>query len=503
MNRVPDSAFREMLDGMPMAIITVAASGRIVFANAQAVRLFGYTREQLDGESIDLLMPDRFRTNHPSLRQSFVDEPKARPMGIGRDLFGLHRDGSEIPIEIGLTPIHTDGGLLVVSAIIDLRERKRLEELFRSTVDSAPTAMLMVDGAGTIVLINNEIETLFGYEREELLGKKMEVLVPERYAAHHPDLRAHYLSDAHSRRMGAGRDLYARRKDGGEFPVEIGLNPIKTEEGRFVLAAVVDLTERKRVEAELRAANDALVASNLELQQFAYVASHDLQEPLRTIRIFSEFLQREYRGKLDETADMYVSQISGSAGHMHSLVGDLLSIARVESRARTLKPVSLEEVFESSMTMLATSIADAGATVTSDRLPCVVGDAPQLTQLLSNLIGNSIKYRGADSPKIHVSSTRDKDRWTISVTDNGIGIEPRYFQKIFEIFRRLHASSNYPGTGIGLAVCRRIVQRHDGEIWVESVPGEGSVFSFTLKDATADSQASENETDEVAEESLA
>jgi PAS domain S-box-containing protein len=343
-------------------------------------------------------------------------------------------------------------------------------------------AIVMVDGTGTIVLINAETELLFGWERGELIGQKVELLVPQRHADSHPSLRAYYLADATSRRMGLGRDLYARRKNGQEFPVEIGLNPIRTEEGRFVLAAVVDLTERKEAEDRLRVANDALVASNLELQQFTYISSHDLQEPLRSVSGFAQLLQMEYGGKLDEKADTYIDHMVRALGRMRKLIGDLRRITKMESRARPLEPTQLDDIFEAAVSLLQSSIRDGGAHDTSDKLPIVLGDAPQLTHLLASLLGNALKYVSEDPPRIHVSALFEEPFWRISIADNGIGIEANYHEMIFEVFRRVHSPRVYPGSGIGLALCRRIVRRHGGDIWVESEAGKGSVFSFTLKD---------------------
>jgi light-regulated signal transduction histidine kinase (bacteriophytochrome) len=270
------------------------------------------------------------------------------------------------------------------------------------------------------------------------------------------------------------------RKDGTEFPVEIGLNPVRTDEGAFVLAAIVDLTARKRSEEELRRSNEALEESNLELQQFAYIASHDLQTPLRSIGGFAEFLRRDYQGKLDGDADVYLSRIVDGVKRMHTLVNDLLSYSRVESQSRPFGEVALQESFEDPRHMLEASIKEVGCEVTCDPLPTVCGDPSQLAQLLQNLIGNGVKYHSQQSPRVHVSAQWQGDRWLVSVADNGIGIPENQCEKVFEIFKRLHSQDAYPGTGIGLAVCRRIVHRHGGKIWVESQPGKGSTFYCTL-----------------------
>ncbi|HVJ62000.1 MAG TPA: PAS domain S-box protein [Tahibacter sp.] len=470
-----------IIDVVPNAIVMVDREGRIVLVNSQAERLFGYARNELLGEPVDMLVPFASRASHPQHRATFEQSPKSRPMGAGRDLYGLRKDGSAIPLEIGLSPIQTPSGPYFVSAIVDLTERKRLEARFRATVESAPTAMVMIDQAGTIVLANAELTALFGYAREELLGRKVEILLPKQFQHVHPNLRAQYFADGVARRMGEGRDLFGMRRDGTEFPVEIGLNPVRTDEGMFVLGAIVDLTERTHQAQALRAANEALERSNIELQRFAYVASHDLQSPMRTIAGFVELLGAKYGEQMDERARDWIRRTVQATKHLQAMVSDLLEYSRFDSHPHPFERVDLAEVFDEVVTLLQAAIAESGATVSrEDGLASVEGDRSQLAQLLLNLVGNAIKYRGGEPVRVSVAARALGGEWRIGVTDNGIGIDPGCHEKIFEIFRRLH-TKEYPGTGIGLAVARRIVNGHGGRIWVESKPGEGSTFYFTLK----------------------
>ena len=234
------------------AIVMVNPEGKIILVNAHTEKLFGYGRDELIGQALEMLVPERFRTRHPEYRSGFFANPQVRSMGVGRDLFGRRKDGSEFPVEIGLNPIKTDEGLVVLSAIVDITERKKAEERFRQAVESAPNGMVMINPEGTIVLVNAQTERLFGYDRAELLGHSVELLVPERFRSKHPDNRAGFFANPQVRSMGVGRDLFGRRKDGSEFPVEIGLNPIKTDDGLLVLSAIVDITERKNAEDALR-----------------------------------------------------------------------------------------------------------------------------------------------------------------------------------------------------------------------------------------------------------
>ena len=215
--------FRQVVESAPNAIVMIGSTGLIEMVNAQTERVFGYSRDELLGKPVEMLVPERYRPNHPGLRTSFFANPVSRPMGAGRDLYGLRKDGSEFPVEIGLNPIDTEEGTLVLSAIVDISARKRLEERFRQVVESAPNAIVMIGSTGLIEMVNAQTERVFGYSRDELLGKPVEMLVPERYRPNHPGLRTSFFANPVSRPMGAGRDLYGLRKDGSEFPVEIGL----------------------------------------------------------------------------------------------------------------------------------------------------------------------------------------------------------------------------------------------------------------------------------------
>ena len=383
-------------------------------------------------------------------------------------------------------------------------ERQQSMQWFEAAVEAVPIAILLVDSRGQIVFVNAEAERQFCFERGELVGQSIELLVTREYRAEHARQRSEFHTRPETRRMGVGRDLSARRRDGSEFPAEIGLTPLEIEGAAFVVVAVVDITARKELEsiqkklneelerrvaertAELARANEALEQSNLELRHFAYIASHDLQTPLRGINGFAQLLQEDYRGRLDPTADDYLERIVLESTRMKSLITDLLTYSRVESRARPFQPTDLNRVADEVIGLLAPSIEDSNGRVTRDDLPVVAGDASQLIHLLQNLIENGLKYHGEEPPHVHVRAVQDGGEWIISVRDNGIGIAPEHHERIFDVFRRLHTQEEYPGTGIGLAVCRRIVARHGGRIWLQSRVGEGSEFLFTLTDQERD-----------------
>lgn len=380
-----------------------------------------------------------------------------------------------------------------IGSCIDITERKLAEERFRLMVEAAPSAVILVNQGGKIVLVNNLVQRLFGYEREELLGCSVEMLVPKRFRHSHPDYRADFYTAPQARPMGAGRDLFGLRKDGREVPVEIGLAPLETSDGAVVLVSIIDISERKRAEYEIKQTLENLTRSNQELEQFAYVASHDLQEPLRMVSSYVQLIARRYQGRLDDDADEFIDFAVEGTNRMKVLINDLLVFSRVGTRGKEFAPVALERVFEIVVNDLQLSIQENNLALTRDPLPQVLADDGQMVQLFENLLGNAIKFRGPAKPRVHVGAKRQGDKWLLSVRDNGIGIDPQFAERIFIIFQRLHTRKEYPGTGIGLAICRKIVERHGGRIWVESEPERGAIFYFTLPALGADTPIDEEE----------
>ena len=514
-----EAKYQGLLEAAPDAMVVVNQGGEIVLVNVQAEKQFGYSRDELLGKKVKNIIPEGFAERLIADAARSAADALAQQIGTGIELSGRRKDGSEFPIEIMLSPLESAEGILVTAAIRNISVRKdaekhlvQMESRYRGLLEAAPDAMVVVNRGGEIVLVNVQAEKQFGYRRDELLGQKVKNIIPEGFAERLIADATRSVADALAQQIGTGIELCGRRKDGSEFPIEIMLSPLESVEGILVTAAIRNISARKKSERvntqlenqatvlqsahdelevrvrertkELAFANQILEQSNLELKQFAYVASHDLQSPLRSISGFVQLLKLEYEGKLDEQAQDWIRRTVGAIGQMQRLIRDLLSYSRVDARSLPFTRIPFLDIVRDAVTLLESSLRDSGGRVTWDELPVVMGDRSQLVQLIQNLVGNGLTYHGDKPPHIHLSAERSGQEWIFSVRDNGIGIDPKYREQIFEIFKRLHDQKEYPGTGIGLAVCRRVVNRHGGRIWVESELGHGSTFHFTIPEGT-------------------
>jgi len=351
----------------------------------------------------------------------------------------------------------------------------------RSYMEAALHAILAISQDGRIVFMNGHTEEIFGYTHAELFGQDSAILLPQRFRAAYADALQTYFVAPSVRILGKDIDLAGRRKNGDEFPIEVGLSYVQAQEGVIAIGFVSDITERKRVRDELAHANAELRRSNNDLEQFASMASHDLQEPLRIVTSYLELLERRHAVQLDAEAREFIDFAVDGATRMKGLIQDLLSFSRAGTQSTDIQNVEAGILVQRAVDNLKAAIEERSADVTWDPpLPEVAADAGLLVQVLQNLIANGIKFQNDSTPRVHVSVVKQGGEWVFSVRDNGIGVDPRHSGRIFRIFERLNASDQYPGTGMGLAISQKIVERHGGRIWFDSHPGEGSTFFFSI-----------------------
>jgi PAS domain S-box-containing protein len=476
-------ALQRFVDAFPQAVIIAEPDGRIVMTSHRADVLFGWDRAELLGRSVtSLLHPSQ----HGELARDLTPPRPPEALTARGPIHGITKQGhSTSALEIWIGQIEDDKAgrqLWAFSTISSPPSADAAEPSYRTMVEAAPTAMLLIHHDQTIRMANRRAEVLFGYAQGALVGQLVAVLFPEPFVDWHPPQGESLLTG-----VAAGEpavpavptatvicDATGRRKDGSEFLAELELSPIDATAAPATLASIREVTERRRAHLEL-------TRSNAELDQFAYIASHDLQEPLRMVTSYTQLLAQRYQGKLDAKAYKYIGYAVEGAKRMQRLIDDLFRYSRLVAQPDRIVSVDVKAVVDTVLAILNPTLTKAKATVEVDDLPVVAGDEPQLQLLFQNLLSNAVKFRREAPLRIRVAAHREGGYWRFSVHDNGIGIEMKHAESIFTMFHRVHRTGRYQGSGIGLAIARRIVERHGGRIWIESVVGEGTALHFTLR----------------------
>jgi len=460
---------------------------RDVIWNDEMYEMLGVDREKHSGK-IDLL----FELAHPDDRERFINTVKKSSVVK-----------TTVPIEYrSITPageikhLYAKGGSILdengevikfYGTYQDITEQKLAEQAilnsekkFRSMLASAPDAIFIINSEGKIDITNDRAEKLFGYSKEEMKCQPIDVFLRDDLTDEKTCLRKYFNFDTSVESNGI-IELVGVNNDGEKFPVEVSISPIDTDQGLLFNMAIRDISERKEAEFILHKKTEELKIKNKELEQFAFVASHDLQEPLRTISSFVELLGNEYEGELDDTADTYIKFVLEASERMRVLIKNLLDYSRI-GRSQELEKIDCNVVVKNLLEDLSVQIIQSDAKLSIDKLPIILGNEVEIKQLFQNLISNAIKFRRDDvPPEIRISAVKEEQYWKFAVADNGIGLNKKHKEKIFVIFQRLHNRKVYEGTGIGLAHCKKIVELHGGKIWVISELYKGSTFYFTIK----------------------
>jgi len=479
-----EKKYRSLVGNIPDVIWSCGRDRDISFISANVERVCGYSAEEFHALGPSLWFANVHTDELELVREAFhslftrddVFDVEYRYRRMDGEWIWLHDRAMGTYERDGVR--HADG------LFTDITDRKRMEEAlkesetkFRSLVEESLVGVYIIQDQ-IFKYLNPKLAEIFGYEAAELLDRKgpVDLVLPDDWPMVEENLRR--------RQAGEIKSLnYAfRGVTRGHEVIHLEVfGSLTVYHGRpAVIGTMLDVTDRKRAEEALAAQTQELARSNGELEQFAYVASHDLQEPLRMVSSYMQLLARRYKGKLDADADEFIAFAVDGATRMQRLIKDLLMYSRVGTKGKEPVPTDCGAVIGYALDNLQQAIAEKGATVTHDELPTIMGDEVQLTQLFQNLIGNAIKFQGEEPPQVHVGVLREGSGWLFSVRDNGIGIAPEHFERIFQIFQRLHGREEYPGTGIGLSVCQKIVERHGGRIWVDSAPGNGATFCFTV-----------------------
>ncbi len=479
-----------LLESATDAMIIIDTEGRIVVANPTIEQLFGYPRQELIGESMEILLPERVRkTHHFHLTDYFV-HPHARAMGADMELLGLRQDGSEFPVDVSLSPLKTEQGLLVMATIHDITRRKQAEEALRESesrmraiFDTAVDGIVTIDERGIIERFNPAAERLFGYTEAEVTGKNVSMLMPAPYHEAHHGYLAHYVQTGEKKIIGIGREVVGQRKDGTTFPMDLAVGEMRLGERRMFTGTVRDISKRKQAEEQQALLMHELESANEELKNFGYVVSHDLKAPLRAIGSLADWISTDYADKFDDEGREHMRLLISRVHRMDSLIDGILQYSRVGRMKEVSVAVELDRLVREVIDLLA---PPENITVTIENsLPTVMVERTRIQQVFQNLLSNAIKYMDKPEGEIRIACIAEGRQWKFSIADNGPGIDRQHFERIFQLFQTLAPRDRVESTGVGLALVKKIVEMYGGRVWVKSTVGQGSAFLFTLPRMTS------------------
>ena len=463
--RESEEKLRTMFESTNDSFIITDTETNVIDVNEATLRTFGYTREELIGKKgFDLIAPEDLEKAMGPLSQSLESRQTIDRM----ELSIICGDGRKLETDFSISALHDSSGNITgfVAAARDITERKRAEQAMRESeqklrtmFESTSDGILVTDQALSIVETNEAAARMLGFDSKEAL-----------------------VGQSAIQYMSTGARTADDEGGNGKVQIEFSVSQLRDVSGNTTgfIGVARDVTERKKAEAQMRRMLEELARSNAELEQFAYIASHDLQEPLRMISSYTQLIGRRYKGKLDADGEEFIEYAVDGATRMQDRIQALLTYSRVGTRGKEFEPTDCETVLEQALANLQVAIKKSGAVITHDPLPTILADETQMVQLFQNLIENGIKFQDEKQPEVHVFAKEQDEDWLFSFRDNGIGIDPQYNDRIFMIFKKLHAKGEYAGTGVGLALCKKIVERHGGRIWVESELGKGATFCFTI-----------------------
>ncbi|WP_192821845.1 PAS domain S-box protein [Rufibacter sp. LB8] len=479
-------------------IITIDARGTIESVNPAAARIFGYLPDEVIGQNIRMLMPEPDRSQHDQYIENYHQTGVGKIIGIGREVLGRRKDGTVFPFLLSISEVKLQDKQIFTGIVHDISNLKKAEAALResenkisSIIQAAVDGIITIDTRGTMEMINPSAAKLFGYEPQELFGKSINMLMPEPDKSQHDGYIHNYQATGHRKIIGIGREVTGLRKDGTTFPFFLSISEVQLSDRKVYTGFIHDITLQKISEERLRRYAAELERSNLELQDFAYVSSHDLQEPLRKIQAFGDRLKSKELDNLSEQGKDYVDRMLNAASRMQNLINDLLAFSRVTTKSKPFVRVNLDQILSEVLSDLEVTIEKTGTQIIRSPLPEIEAEPTQMRQLFQNLISNAMKFRKEDVAPIikitarltqrqaHLTATPGDEKVEIEIQDNGIGFHEKYLDRIFNIFQRLDGQK-YEGSGIGLAICRKIAIRHGGDITARSQPGLGTQFFITL-----------------------